>query len=115
MDSVNLRKTMLKASSLPISTKPGRLFEVNPLSETSFKQRHSEARQRLDKAWIILQRIKPNLRKHYCDWYIAIDPDTGVYFLDSTYTGVCLRSHLYFPKTILCIYQLNQSGFVGQK
>ncbi|WP_413167885.1 hypothetical protein ACL6C3_14385 [Capilliphycus salinus ALCB114379] len=41
---------MFKASSLPRSTHPGGLFEVNPLSETSFKERHSEARQRLDKA-----------------------------------------------------------------
>ena len=106
---------MPQAYSLPRSTKPGRLFEVNPLSESSFKQRQSEARHRLDKAWAILQRIKPNLREHYCDWYIAIDPDTGVYFLDPTYTGVCLRSHLYFPKTILCIYQLNESGFVGRE
>jgi hypothetical protein len=106
---------MLKASSLPRSTKPGRLFEVNPLSEGELKQRQQQASHRLDKAWLILQRIKPHLRKHYCNWYIAIDPDTGVYFLDPTYTRVCLRSHIYFPKTILCIYQLNQSGLVGRE
>ncbi|MEA5540315.1 hypothetical protein VB834_14920 [Limnoraphis robusta Tam1] len=38
-----LSRTMLKASSLPRSIKPGHLFEVNPLSEGEFKQRQQQA------------------------------------------------------------------------
>lgn len=41
-----------------------RLFEVNPLSEGELKQRQQQAHNQLDKAWVILQRIKPHLRKH---------------------------------------------------
>lgn len=73
-----------------------------------------QQKQRLEKTAKILHKIQPRLLSHYLNWYIAIEPETGVYFLDSTYTGIFLRSKIYFPKRKLSIYQLNSSNYMGK-
>ena len=82
---------------------------IEPLIQHKIQQK-----QRLEKTAKILQKIKPRLLSRYLNWYIAIEPETGVYFLDSTYTGIFLRSKIYFPKSKLSIYKLNSSNYLGK-
>ncbi len=82
---------------------------IQPSSKHKFQQK-----QRLEKTAKILHKIQPRLLSRYLNWYIAIEPETGVYFLDSTYTGIFFRSKIYFPKSKLSIYQLNSSNYLGK-
>lgn len=83
-------------------------------SVESCNQHKLHQKQRLEKTAQILQKIKPKLLSNYLNWYIAIEPETGVYFLDPTYTGIFFRSKIYFPKSKLSIYKLNQSNYFGK-
>ena len=94
--------------------KTRRLPEIRSTSIEPLNQHKLHQKQRLEKTAQILQKIKPRLLSNYLNWYIAIEPETGVYFLDPTYTGIFLRSKIYFPKSYLSIYQLNPSNYFGK-
>ncbi|MGB3188983.1 MAG: hypothetical protein WBB43_06090 [Limnoraphis sp.] len=91
-----------------------RIPDIHSTSIESLNQHKLHQKQRLEKTAQILQKIKPRLLSNYLNWYIAIEAETGVYFLDPDYTGIFFRSKIYFPKSKLSIYQLNQSNYFGK-
>lgn len=104
----------LQSRELSNALKSRRSSNTRSTSVESLNQHKLHQKQRLEKTAQILQKIKPRLLSAYFNWYIAIEPETGVYFLDPDYTGIFFRSKIYFPKSKLSIYQLNQSSYLGK-
>ena len=104
----------LQSSELSKRLKTYRTPDAHSRSIEQSSLHKLQQKQRLEKTAKILHKIQPRLLSRYLNWYIAIEPETGVYFLDSTYTGIFLRSKIYFPKSKLSICQLNSSNYMGK-
>lgn len=62
-----------------------------------------------------LEKLRERLEPRYKDWYIAIDPDSGVYMIESDLMKFYWKINTYFPKTLdLGLYRLNSSKYIGR-
>ena len=76
--------------------------------EKELERKHKRSLERLEK---LRERLEPR----YLDWYIAIDPDSGVYMIEPDLMEFYRKINIYFPKTLdLGLYRLNPSRYIGK-
>jgi len=81
----------------------GRVFpEIQSTEEEKAKHRARQL-EFYHRCWPIFQSLQPRLMKHYYGWYIAIEPDSGDYFIDPEY-----------PDKIHHIFGINETGVSGR-
>ncbi|MEL7039444.1 MAG: hypothetical protein AAFO04_28085 [Cyanobacteria bacterium J06592_8] len=76
--------------------------------EKELERKHLKCLERLSK-------LRETLEPHYQNWYIAIDPDSGVYMIEADLIKFYWKINTYFPKTLdLGLYRLNPSQYIGK-
>lgn len=66
---------------------------------------------------IVFERVRPSLIETYCNWHIAIDPDTEQYLIDPTLKGITekiVEAYGYSNEPKLTIFCLNNTGSCGR-
>lgn len=66
---------------------------------------------------IIFERVRPSLIEAHHNWYIAIDPDTEQYIIDSTFNGITKKvvdAYGYSNEPKLTMFRLNDTGSCGK-
>lgn len=59
--------------------------------------------------------LRDKLELHYKGWYIAIDPDSGVYMVEADLMKFYCRINAYFPKIIdLGLFRLHRNIYIGK-
>ncbi|MDY7023426.1 MAG: hypothetical protein SWJ54_19080 [Cyanobacteriota bacterium] len=62
-----------------------------------------------------LSKLRERLEPQYQDWYIAIDPESGVYMIEPDLLKFYRQINTYFPQTLdLGLYRLNSSQYIGR-
>lgn len=62
----------------------------------------------------IFEQVCPHLiQKHY-GWYLAIEPDSGEYFLDSDKEKASQKAQQKYPQAIHCMFCLTETGATGK-
>lgn len=92
----------------------GRIFpEIQWTEEEKTRQ---EARQEAfyQRCWAIFEQLKPELLDKYYCWYIAIEPDSGDYFIDSIKEIASQKARNKYPNSIHHIFGINETGVSGQ-
>jgi len=92
----------------------GRVFpEIQWSSEEKARDR---ARQEAfyQRCWAIFEKLKPSLLDKYYGWYIAIEPDSGDYFIDRDKEVASLKSREKHPSVIHHIFGINETGVSGR-
>lgn len=92
----------------------GRIFpEITiPPEEQAWRLAEREAFHERCRA--IFERVRPEwIEKHY-GWYIAVEPESGDYFIDEDKEVASLKAHEKYPNAVHCMFCLNETVATGR-
>lgn len=92
----------------------GRIFGEIQWTEEEKAQHKARQKEFSDRCWAIFERLKPELLDKYYGWYIAIEPDSGDYFIDSVKKVVSQKAREKYPNSIHHIFGINETGVSGR-
>ncbi|GAB1540108.1 hypothetical protein NUACC21_27770 [Scytonema sp. NUACC21] len=58
--------------------------------------------------------MQPELIKTHYNWYMAVEPESGEYFLDKDALVVAEKAHEKYPNVRLHIFRINGTGVCGR-
>lgn len=91
----------------------GRIFPERTLSPEEIARRKAEREVFHQRCRAIFERVRPDLiQKHY-GWYIAVEPDSGDYFIDEDIELASQKAREKYPNAIHCAFCLNETGATG--
>ncbi len=92
----------------------GRIFpEIQwSLEEKAKRKAESEAFHQRCRA--IFERVRPDFIKDRYGWYIAVEPDSGDYFIDADKEIAHKKARQHHPNAIHCVFCLNETGTTGK-
>lgn len=104
---------MSEATSQKPARRRGRIFPdiIIPPEELARRRAEGEAFSRRCRA--IFDRLLPELIDKYYGWYIAIEPDSGDYFIDADKEVVSLKARQKHPNVIHHLFGINETGATG--
>ncbi|HEY9873223.1 MAG TPA: hypothetical protein V6D12_07290 [Candidatus Obscuribacterales bacterium] len=92
----------------------GRVFPEIQWSEAE-KARHTARREAFyQRCWAIFEQLKPSLLDKYYGWYIAIEPDSGDYFIEQHKELASQKASEKYPDAIHHIFGVNETGVSGR-
>ncbi len=92
----------------------GRIFPEIQWTEEQKVQWRSELEATYQRCKVIFDRIQPELIKTHHNWFLAVEPDSGDYFInqdEELVTQMCLQKH---PNAIPFIFVINETGVAGR-
>ena len=92
----------------------GRIFPELTLSPEELAKRKAEDEQFYQRCWAIFQRLLPELMKEHYNSYIAVEPDSGDYFIDQDKEVASKMAREKYPHVIHHIYGINETGVSGR-
>ena len=103
--------TQSKPKSTP---RRGRIFPEIQWSPEEKARRKAESEAFYQRCRAIFEQVRPQLiQKHY-GWYIAIEPDSGDYFIDPDKEVASQKAHQQHPHAIHHMFALNETGATGR-
>lgn len=92
----------------------GRIFPEIQWTEEE-KARHKARREAFyRRCWAIFELLKPDILDKYSGWYIAIEPDSGDYFIDQNKEIASQKAREKHPSTIHHLFGINETGVSGR-
>lgn len=92
----------------------GRIFPERTLPPEELARRKAEREVFHQRCRAIFERVRPEwIEKHY-GWYIAIEPDSGDYFIDEDKEVASLKAREKHPNAVHCMFCLNETGATGR-
>jgi hypothetical protein len=104
--------TMTEAKSTR-TVRRGRIFpEIQWSSEkkAQWKAEKAEFKQRCEQ---IFQKLQPSLIKTHYNWYVAVEPESGEYFINEDALAVSQMAHEKYPNFRLHVFRINETGVCG--
>ncbi|BAZ14042.1 hypothetical protein NIES4071_58820 [Calothrix sp. NIES-4071] len=91
----------------------GRIFPNLQISQEELARRTAEEEAFSERCEIIFQKLLPELIDQYYGWYIAIEPDSGDYFIDKDKETASLKARQKYPNVIHHMFGINETGVSG--
>ena len=88
----------------------GRVFPDRQLSPEEIDREEAKMQNLLQKCQVFFQRVKPELINDYYDWFMAIEPETGEYFLDKDEKLASQKAHEKHPDSQCIMFCINETG-----
>ena len=92
----------------------GRIFPELTLSPEELARRKAENEAEYQRYRTIFERVRPELIKEHHNWYIAVEPDSGDYFVDKDIEVASQQAREKHPHAVHCMFRLNEIGAVGR-
>lgn len=92
----------------------GRLFPERILSPEELAKRKAEREIFHKRCREIFERVRPELIEKYYGWYIAVEPDSGDYFIDEDIEVAHKRAIEKYPNARHCAFCLSEIGATGR-
>lgn len=92
----------------------GRVFPEIQWTEERITQEKARRQAFHDRCWAIFESLKPELLEKYYGLYIAIEPDSGDYFIDKDKEVVSKLVREKHPDVIHHIFGINETGVSGK-
>jgi hypothetical protein len=92
----------------------GRLFPEIQWSSEEKARRKAENEVFHQRCRAIFEKVCPALIKQYYGWYIAIEPESGDYFIDVDQEVASQNAREKYPNAVHCMFCLNESGATGK-
>ncbi|OYD94926.1 hypothetical protein CDG76_13555 [Nostoc sp. 'Peltigera membranacea cyanobiont' 210A] len=91
----------------------GRIFpeRILPPEELARRKAEDEAFHKLCRA--IFERVSPEYIEKNYGWYIAVEPDSGDYFIDEDIEIASQKARIKHPNAVHCMFCLNETGATG--
>jgi len=94
-------------------TRRGRIFPERSLSPEELAKRKAEDEAYYRRCRAIFERVRPDLIEEHYGWYIAVEPDSGDYFIDEDIEVASHKARDKHPNTVDCVFCLNETGATG--
>ncbi|PSB04592.1 hypothetical protein [Merismopedia glauca] len=105
---------MSQSTPEPVVRRRGRVFPEIQWTEAQKAQHRAEQEAFYQRCWPIFERLKPDLLDKYYGWYIAIEPDSGDYFIDRDQEKASRKAREQHPEAIHHIFGINETGVSGR-
>ncbi|MCF4969599.1 hypothetical protein [Nostoc sp. CMAA1605] len=92
----------------------GRVFPEIQWTEAQKAQDRARRQAFYERCWAIFERLKPEILDKYYGWYIAIEPDSGDYFIDQDKEVASKMAREKHPQVIHHIFGINETGVSGR-
>jgi hypothetical protein len=113
-------KSIKKDAKMTESTSPkparrrGRIFPEITIPPEELARRKAEDEAFFQRCRAIFERVRPEvINKHY-GWYIAVEPDSGDYFIDEDKEVASMKARQKHPNAVHCMFCLNETGATGR-
>lgn len=91
----------------------GRIFPEIQWSEERKAQWQAESKAFRQRCEVIFKRVQPELIKTHYNWYIAVEPESGDYFIDRDELAAVKMSRNTHPNAPVFIFRINETGVAG--
>ena len=92
----------------------GRVFPGIELSEEQKAEHRARREAFYQRCWPIFEQLKPEILDKYYGWYIAIEPDSGDYFIDEDKEVASRKAREKHPNVIHHLFGINETGVSGR-
>ncbi len=102
--------TQLKIYTTPGNPGLGRVFPNSNFSQEELEQREADRQALMKRCELIFAQVQPNLINDYYDWFMAIEPESGDYFIDQDETVAEAKAHEKYPNAECVLFCINETG-----
>ena len=92
----------------------GRVFPEIQWAEQRKAQEKARRQSFHDRCWTIFEALKPELLDKYYGWDIAIEPDSGNYYIDKDKEIASKIAREKHPNVTHHIFGINETGVSGR-
>ena len=92
----------------------GRIFPELTLSPEELAKHEAEREVFHKRCRAIFERVRPELIKEHFHWSIAVEPDSGDYFIDKNKEVASQQAREKHHDAVHCMFRLNEIGAVGR-
>ena len=90
-----------------------RIFPEIQWTEQQKAQWKAERQAFKERCQPIFERVKPEFIKTYYNWYMAVEPESGEYFINEDALVVAQKAHEKYPNARLHVFRINETGTCG--
>lgn len=91
----------------------GRIFPERTLSPEELARRKAEDEEFYQRCRVIFEGVRLEWIEEHYGWYIAVEPDSGDYFIDVDKEVASLKARQKHPNAIHFMFCLNETGATG--
>lgn len=91
----------------------GRLFPEIQWTEEQKSQYEAELESTYQRCKVIFDRVQPELIKTHYRWFMAIEPDSGDYFIEQDEKVATQMCREKYPHLIPVLFRINETGACG--
>jgi hypothetical protein len=91
----------------------GRIFPEIQWTEEQHAQWEAEREEFYQRCKPIFDKVKSELIETHYNWYVAVEPDSGEYFIDKDLEVTSQKCREKFPDKIHHAFRINESGACG--
>lgn len=91
----------------------GRLFPEIQWTEEQKAQWRAEKETFRQRCQVIFDQVQPELIETHYNWYLAVEPESGDYFIDRDELVVANMAHQKHPSSKLHVFRINKTGVCG--
>ena len=91
-----------------------RVFPERTLPPEELARRKAEDEALYQRYRAIFERVRPEFIDKYYGWYIAIELESGDYFIDADKEVAHKKALQKYPNADHCLFCLNESGATGR-
>ncbi|MTJ51317.1 hypothetical protein FJR38_00755 [Anabaena sp. UHCC 0253] len=92
----------------------GRIFPEIQWSEEQKAQWQAERKKLYQRCKLIFDQVQPELINTHYNWYIAVEPNSGEYFLNDDAFLAAQQAHKKYPNVKLHVFRINETGVCGR-
>ncbi|NJM71825.1 MAG: hypothetical protein HC862_17415 [Scytonema sp. RU_4_4] len=104
---------MTESTSQKPVRRRGRIFPEITIPPEELAKRKIEREVFHQRCWTIFERVRPELIDKYYGWYIAVEPNSGDYFIDEDNMQAHRKALQKYPDVEHCVFCLNEDGTTG--
>ncbi len=100
----------------PPGWKPRRIpekYRKPPISPEEKAKQKAESQARWQRCRPIFERVRDELMATHYNWYIAIAPDSGEYFIEKDQLVAFEKLPTNYPQKLMVVRRLNETGVCG--
>ncbi|MBD2778032.1 hypothetical protein [Iningainema tapete] len=91
----------------------GRIFPEIQWSEEKIAQWKAQQEAFYQRCKPIFDRVQPELINTHYNWYMAVEPESGNYFIDTDELTAINKSRQQHPNAPVFIFRINETGVSG--
>jgi hypothetical protein len=92
----------------------GRIFPEYSIPSEQLAKREAEKHARVKRYREIFVQASPRLIQDHYNWFIVIEPQSGDYFVDPQEEVAVQKARQKYPKGMVGIMRLNETGTCGR-